>query len=300
MSQNYFTYSLSNNDSELSPRQFGKALFITIHFGSDEKGFREKNTIQFPKSIKTATNKRQFVEEYLKLIEERRKSINKNARDRRLRGKQAKQRAISDDVSSGDQILPKKDLINWAMNKYFSFVSQMGKHSFKIHSVKIKNNLIYISATKDFTKMGDRRTEASIALKVYQNFIFFNNEIPVSPFDKKQKEVEKQLIRNIVKPIIPSIKRIKGIEKYIFKLYNIQYDNNNNIHLGADNKYSLGWSTARSDELNYKGGLEAHIDNSLELFYEEDKKSAKEYLSRKFLSKITTIGVLVEKLVETL
>ena len=100
--------------------------------------------------------------------------------------------------------------------------------------------------------------------------------------------------------IIPSIKKIKGIEKYIFKLYNIQYDNNNNIHLGADNKYSLGWSTARSDELNYRGGLEAHIDNSLELFYEEDKKSAKEYLARKFLSKITTIGVLVEKLVETL
>jgi hypothetical protein len=298
MSQNYFTYSLSNNDAELSPKQFGKSLYLTIHFGNDEKGFTEKQTIQFPKTIKTATNKRQFVEEYLKLVDKRRLNTNEKARHRRLRSKQAKQRTISDEVSLKEETLPSKDLKIWALNKYFPTTAKSRiVKSFRINSVKLKNNMVYIEAEKEFFT-GAERSDASIALKVSQSFIFFNEEINVTINDKQEEEKEKNQILNIVKPLIKPIFKKKGINKYIVKLYNIQYDNNNNIHLGVDNKYSLGWSMSRSAEMLESQELKSHVKKSLDFFYNEDKKSAKEYLSRKFLSKITTIGILVEKLVD--
>lgn len=300
MTRNYYTYSLSNNVEELSPRQFWKSLFITIHFGNDEKGFSEKKTLKYPKQIKSATNKKQFVQEYLNLLEERRERRNFNARQRTARRRQAKERKISDDVSSGEEFLPKKDLTEWALKKYFPTVSKSRNiKSFRLISVKIKNGLVYINAEKEFTT-GASRSKNSIALKVFQSFIFFNDEINVTPNDKKLAEEERNQIYNITSPLINPIFKRKGINKYIYKLFNIQYDNNNNIHLGVDNKYSLGWSLARSDVFTEQWELERHIEQSLTNFYEEDKKSAKQYLSRKFLSKITTIGVLLEKLVEVI
>lgn len=293
---NFFTYSLSNNSAELTPRQFAKSTFYTIHFGNDSKGFREKFTKAYPSQIKSATQKRLFVDEILDLLESRRQRRNETARIRRIRPSTSRSATRPDRILSHEEKLTQPQLKLWAIEKYFPYQykyyieHKKFDFGFKIKKVLLKNDMVYITATKDFSSFQSTRVDESIALKVFQTYVFFK-EIPVNPSNEDLKNQEIESLKEIIYPLVPLMKKAKGKDKYIIKIHNMHYLSNNTVQ-------NTGWSLSRTDFVRTQEGMKSHIDRTLDMFYADGRASAKQYLSRKFMSKITTYGVLFEKLVD--
>jgi hypothetical protein len=307
MSNLYFTYSLANSEGELEPTQFYLSTEFTIHYGNDDRGFTEKGTYAYPKSIKSATNKRKLVNQLIKELDQQRIERNKQARQRRqeLRtdAQKARRVAKTPEVKEAKDY-SKAELKLWALRTYFPRQYDLYKKGklqtsqFRITSVNFIGEMVKVGVIKDFKKTRSRNTEAE-ASKIFQKYLFLNEEIPVTPTDNLRAEEQKSLLNRLGDSLIKDVINVKGIERYIFKLFTPQYDSAGNPIFAKENKYSFGYSLKRTTDLESEDELESHIYNTVEFYYGDGLLSAKNYLSRKFVSQITVSGMMLEKIVET-
>lgn len=330
MQKNFFSYSLSKGKTELQPNQFYLSKNFTIHFGNDYSGYSEKGTFDYPSKITKAKDKKEFINNVLESLESKRQNRNKYQRQYRkqrakkkkeelekpipeveffeIPKKEKKKKRIPLIEENLDKVkkLSKKNQILWAIQKYFPSQWQLlmtkpknfDPKAFRITSITFPNNMVKIHIKRDLQSFTVKSQNEAIALNVFQSYLFFNEEIEVTP-ESEEEGFQKQLIIDYSQTLIDHIWRIKGDHRYIFKLFTPQYDNNDELFLGTENKYSMGFSLARTDELTMKSSLESMIWNTLEQFYGDGVASAKSYLSRKFMSRITMNGCMIEKVIDT-
>ncbi len=297
MLKNYFSYSLSNAQRELNPNQFYMATEFTIHFGNDERGFKEKGTFLFPKNYK-AIDKKILIDEVIEELDRKRLLRNKKARIRR--------REVVSKKSRFDKLknLSRAKQIEWILKNLFPSQlelinsGQFNPDDFKIKGIDFIEGMLKIKVRRNLEFFTDKKSNrAREAVEVFQSYLFFEKEHEVKLLENE--DFLKKLISDRSQSLIKDTIRIKGMDRYIFKLYTPQYNIDGDLFLGKENKYSFGFSLERSNART-KSGLNSLVDNTMDVFLGDDRSSAKTYLSRKFMSKITISGIMLEKLVKEL
>jgi len=308
MSKNYFTYSLANSGGELEPTQFYLSSEFTIHYGNDDRGFSEKGTYVYPQNIKSARQKKLLVNQLIKELDNQRIQRNEQARKRRktVRREANKARRVADE----EQVIDAKDfskaqLKEWALKTYFprqyelKRAGKLKQGQFRITSVNFVGTMVKVGVIKDFKKTRSKEGSLAEASKIFQKYLFFNDELPVTPQDKFRAEEQKTLLTQVGEKLISDVLNVKGIERYIFKLFTPQYDSGGHPIFSKENKFSFGYSLKRTSDLESRQELESHIYNTVEFYYGDGLLSAKNYLNRKYISKITVSGLMLEKIIET-